>query len=208
MSYERLRRGPIQWPCNDDHPDGAERLYVDDVFSTDPDYAETFGHDLATGAVQSEEEYRAKEPGGRAFLHAVDYEPSPEVTSAEYPFLLTTGRTVYQFHTRTKTARAPQLNEAAPDVWVEVGPDDAAELEIGEGDMVRLTSPRGEVIAPARINGIRPGQVFLPFHYGSWDREGETDRTANNLTITAWDPVSKQPVFKVTAVRLEKVAET
>jgi anaerobic selenocysteine-containing dehydrogenase len=64
------------------------------------------------------------------------------------------------------------------------------------------------VIAPARINGIRPGQVFLPFHYGSWDREGETDRTANNLTITAWDPVSKQPVFKVTAVRLEKVAET
>jgi len=205
MSYERLRHGPIQWPCNAENPEGTERLYVDGVFSTDPDYAETFGHDLATGAVQSEEEYRAKEPAGRAFLHAADYEPSPEVTSEEYPLLLTTGRTVYQFHTRTKTARAPQLNDAAADVWLEIGPDDAADLRIGEGDMVRVSSPRGEVFAPARINGIRSGQVFLPFHYGSWDREGETDRTANNLTVTAWDPVSKQPVFKVTAVRVERV---
>lgn len=205
MSYERLRHGPIQWPCNEENPEGTERLYVDGVFSTDPDYAETFGHDLATGAVQTEEEYRAKEPAGRAFLHAVEYEPSPEVTSDDYPFLLTTGRTVYQFHTRTKTARAPQLNDAAPDVWLEISPDDAAELGIGEGDVVHVSSPRGEVFAPARINGIRPGQVFLPFHYGSWDREGETDRTANNLTVTAWDPVSKQPVFKVTAVRVERV---
>jgi len=192
-------------------PDGTERLYVDGRFPTDPDYTETFGHDLATGAVETEEQYRAKEPGGRAFLHAVPYEPSPEVTDEEHPFLLTTGRTLYQFHTRTKTGRAPQLADAAPDVWIELHPDDAAGLGIDEGDAVRVASPRGEVIAPARVSGIRRGVAFLPFHYGSWDRPGAdgsragTRRAANELTVTAWDPVSKQPVFKVAAVRLERV---
>ena len=66
----------------------------------------------------SEDEYRAMEPGGRAFLKASDYEPSPEVPTDEHPLLLTTGRTVYQFHTRTKTGRAPELRAAAPDAWV------------------------------------------------------------------------------------------
>ncbi|MDQ2621806.1 MAG: molybdopterin oxidoreductase family protein [Actinomycetota bacterium] len=208
MSYDMLReRHAIQWPCNEEHPDGAERLYTDGRFSTDPDYSETFGHDLATGAVMTEEQYRAKEPAGRAFLHAVAYESSPEVTSPEYPFLLTTGRTVYQFHTRTKTGRAPQLDAAAPDVWIELHPEDAAGLGIEEGDLVRAFSARGQVDAPARISGIRRGAVFLPFHYGSWDQDdGRPGRAANDLTMTAWDPVSKQPVFKVTAVRLERVA--
>ena len=205
MSYERLREGPIQWPCNEANPDGTERLYTDHTFSTRPDYSETFGHDLATGASLSEEEFRAKEPDGRAFLHAVPYEPSPEVTTPEHPYLLTTGRTVYHFHTRTKTGRAPQLNDAAPDVWVELHPEDAAELEIEEGDLVRIASPRGAIDAPARLNGIRRGSVFLPFHYGSWDREDEEGRAANNLTVTAWDPVSKQPIFKVAAVSLQRV---
>jgi anaerobic selenocysteine-containing dehydrogenase len=207
MSYARLREGPIQWPCNDENPEGTERLYTDGRFSTDPDYSETFGHDLGTGAVQSEEEYRAKEPGGRAFLHAVPYEPSAEVTSPERPFLLTTGRTVYQFHTRTKTGRAPQLNDAAPEVWVEINPDDASGLGVSEGDPVRVVSARGEIAAAARISDIRPGTVFVPFHYGSWDLEDGQGRAANNLTITAWDPVSKQPIFKVAAVSLERIGD-
>jgi anaerobic selenocysteine-containing dehydrogenase len=206
ISYEKLReRHAIQWPCNDEHPDGTERLYVDAEFNTDPDFAETFGHDMATGAAQTEEQYRAKEPDGRAFLHAIPYEPSPEVTSAERPLLLTTGRTIYHFHTRTKTGRAPQLAAAAPDVWVEVSPDDAVALGIGEGDRVQVSSPRGSLEARARIAGIRPGVVFVPFHYGSWDADGATRRAANELTITSWDPVSKQPIFKVAAVRLERI---
>lgn len=205
MSYDRLREGPIQWPCNEENPDGTERLYTDAEFPSHPDYSETFGHDLATGAVQSEDEFRAKEPNGRAFLHAIAYHPSPEATTDEYPFLLTTGRTIYQFHTRTKTARAPQLNAAAPDVWIELHPDDAGPLGVKEGDVVRAASPRGELIAPARICGIRPGVVFVPFHYGTWDRPEEAARAANDLTVTAWDPVSKQPVFKVAAVSLERI---
>jgi ferredoxin-nitrate reductase len=208
LTYAQLRRrNGIQWPCTDAAPEGTERLYTDGVFNTDPDYTETYGHDLSTGAAFSREAYAAKQPGGRAFLHAAEYEPSPEVTTDEYPLLLTSGRTVYHFHTRTKTARAPELNAAAPDVWVELSVADAAELGIANGDRVRVESPRGAIEGPARIGTPRPGVVFVPFHYGSWDQpDGAPPRAANELTITAWDPVSKQPLFKVAAVRVTKVA--
>ena len=83
LTYDRLRRGTgIQWPCTSASPDGGERLYVDGRFNTDPDYCEDFGHDLTTGAAHAETEYRAKAPAGRAFLHAVDYEPAAETTSS------------------------------------------------------------------------------------------------------------------------------
>jgi anaerobic selenocysteine-containing dehydrogenase len=207
LSYARLReRNGIQWPCNDTFPDGRERLYTDGVFNTDPKYAESYGHDLTTGAAFSADEYKAEQPGGRAFLHAADYEPSPEVTTPEHPLLLTTGRTVYQFHTRTKTGRAPELQSAAPDVWVELSVADASEIGVREGDRVRVESPRGAVEGRARVSGIRPGVVFVPFHYGWWDRPHEGPaRAANAMTITAWDPVSKQPIFKVAAVRVVRV---
>jgi anaerobic selenocysteine-containing dehydrogenase len=70
---------------------------------------------------------------------------------------------------------------------------------------VRVESPRGAIEAPARITGVREGLVFVPFHYGWWDREGpDGSRAANELTITSWDPVSKQPMFKVAAVRIAR----
>jgi anaerobic selenocysteine-containing dehydrogenase len=178
------------------------------VFGTDPAYCESFGHDLLTGATQGEEAYRAKDPGGRAFLVAAPYEPSPEVPDDDFPLLLTTGRTVYQFHTRTKTGRAPELQAAAPDVWVELSPSDATELGLAGGDLARVDSRRGSVEARVRVCGIRPGVVFVPFHYGHWDLDDpdRAPRAANELTITGWDPVSKQPLFKVAAVRVTKVA--
>jgi anaerobic selenocysteine-containing dehydrogenase len=91
-----------------------------------------YGHDLATGATATEDEYRATEPAGRPFLRAADYKPAPEAPDDDHPLLLTTGRTVYHFHTRTKTGRSPQLQQAAPDVWVEVNPEDAAGLGLVE----------------------------------------------------------------------------
>jgi anaerobic selenocysteine-containing dehydrogenase len=211
ITYDRLRgESGIQWPCTREHPDGTERLYSDARFNTDPDVAETFGHDLATGASIDETTYRAKEPHGRAFLHAVEYEGPPEEPDHDYPLMLTTGRTVSQFHTRTKTARAPELNAAAPDVWVEVHPENAAALGIADGETVRIESRRGAVEAPARLCGVRPGVVFIPFHYGYWDTDGagpgkDPPRAANELTQTVWDPVSKQPLFKEAAVRVVKV---
>jgi anaerobic selenocysteine-containing dehydrogenase len=199
LSYERLRGGSgIQW--------GGERLYTEGVFNTATDYAETYGNDLRTGAAQSEQEHRAKSPDGRAFLHAAAFEPAPETPDDEFPLLLTTGRTVYHFHTRTKTGRAPELNAAAPEVWVELSEQDAGAAGVVDGDRVTVRSRRGAVQAPVRVGDIREGTVFIPFHYGYWDRNGKGDheRAANELTMTAWDPVSKQPLFKVGAVRIER----
>jgi ferredoxin-nitrate reductase len=213
LSYEKLRGGSgIQWPCNDEHPDGKERLYDDLVFPTDPEVCEDYGHDFLTGAANEADEYKANDPKGRAFLKAADYAPPGEEPSDDYPFLFTTGRTVYHWHTRTKTARAPELDAAAPDVWVEIAATDAERLGLGEGDVVRVESPRGRIEAPVRVTGAREGVVFAPFHYGYWDEpEGAEPngrpRAANELTITQWDPVSKQPVFKVAAVRVTKIAD-
>ena len=199
----------IQWPCTGDAPDGTERLYTGGVFNTDPDYCETYGEELTTGAAQTADEYRAKEPGGRAFLHAAEYQPSPEVPDEEYPLLLTTGRSVYHFHTRTKTGRAPELNAAAPEPWVEMHPDDAARLGVADGALVEVASRRGSVRVRATVGGVRPGVVFLPFHYGYFDVDPDkrAPRAANELTLTAWDPVSRQPIFKVAAVRVSPVAD-
>jgi anaerobic selenocysteine-containing dehydrogenase len=213
ITYGKLRGGSgIQWPCTEASPEGTDRLYTDGVFNTQTAYAETYGHDLKTGAAQTREQHAAKRADGRAFLPAVAYEPSLEVTSDERPFVLTTGRTLYQFHTRTKTGRTPQLDAAAPSVWAELSSADAKRLEVGEGDHVRIESPRGAIEAPVRITEIRPGHVFVPFHYGYWDlSEREPGampaRAANELTVTGWDPVSKQPIFKVAAVNVTRVAE-
>jgi len=214
LSYDKLRGGSgIQWPCNEDHPDGTERLYAVGDFNTGTDYCETYGRDLLTGAESTETEHRAIGPGGRAFLLAAEYQPPHEEPCEEYPFSYVTGRTVYHFHTRTKTARAPQLQNAAPDAWVEIHPSDANDLGVGEGDVVRVESPRGRFEARARVSGIKEGVVFAPFHYGYFDQDGGGSPNgrpcaANELTLTEWDPASKQPLYKVGAVKVTKIADS
>jgi anaerobic selenocysteine-containing dehydrogenase len=206
MTYERLRGGSgIQWPAPEDQPEGTERLYEDGGFWADPDYCEEWGKDLETGALLEDTEYRALNPDGRAMLKAARWSPPSETPDEEYPLLLTTGRTIYHFHTRTKTARAPQLQAAAPGVWAELSDSDAHELGVAEGDWVEVRTPRGVMRAQARVSGVRPGVVFVPFHYGYWDADGEP-RAANELTITQWDPASKQPLYKTAAARVTKVA--
>lgn len=210
IDYDSLRGGSgIQWPGTDEHPDGTERLYVDNTFSTDPDYCETYGHDLLTGATVGEQAYRAMNPAGRAIFKTAPFTPSHEEPDEEYPLRYTTGRTVYHFHTRTKTARAKPLNRAAPSAWAELSVADAHRMGIAEGDIVRVTSRRGEIVVPARVGDIREGTVFAPFHYGYWDSDasspGERPSAANELTMTEWDAVSKQPSFKNGAVRVERV---
>lgn len=209
ITYERLRGGSgIQWPCNDVYPDGAERLYENGVFFASPGYCESYGKDLVTGTPVEPTEYRALNPEGRAIIKAAQYIPAHEQPSEEYPFALITGRTLYHFHTRTKTARAPQLQAAAPEVWVELCTQDATKFGIAEGDVVRISSPRGALEARARITDIRPGVLFVPFHYGYWDEPDDERghrRAANEVTITDWDPASKQPIFKTAAARLERL---
>jgi anaerobic selenocysteine-containing dehydrogenase len=208
ITYEKLRGGSgVQWPCNEEHPEGTERLYADGDFNTRTENCETYGHDLLTGAVNTEDDHRAMSPDGRAFLKAVAYTLPHEEPDEDYPFRLNTGRTIYHFHTRAKIARAPQLQNAAPNAWVEIHPSDAETLGVEEGDVVRVESPRGGLEAKARITGIRAGVVFAPFHYGYFDETAKDSpdghpRAANELTITEWDPVSKQPLFKAGAVRV------
>lgn len=207
LSYDKLRAGGVQWPCNAEHPEGTERIYADGRFWSQPDYCEAYGKDLITGAPLEPTEYRALNPTGRAIIKAAEYVPAHERPSLEYPFALITGRTVYHFHTRTKTGRTPELDAAAPQVSVEISHRDAQRSGVREGDPVSITTPRGEVIAAVRITEIRDGVLFLPFHYGYWDTDtDEHHRAANELTITEWDPVSKQPLFKTAAARLRPAA--
>jgi anaerobic selenocysteine-containing dehydrogenase len=208
LSYELLR-GPsgIQWPCNEQAPRGTERLYAGgDFFAAAPNVCESYGKDMVTGAPQDEADYRAKNPDGRAIIKAAEYVAPHEEPSADFPYQLTTGRTLYHFHTRTKTARAPQLNEAAPQVWIGMAKDDAAREGFGEGDLIEVATPRGHVQGQLRISGVREGVIFVPFHYGYWDAAGDSTRAANELTITDWDPLSKQPLFKTAAAAVRRLS--
>ncbi len=200
LTYETLSGGSgIPWPCNEIHPQGAARLYEDHVFPTSLETCQSFGHDLQTGAAVTPEDYKALNPKGRAFLKAAHYQPAPEMPDAEFPFALSTGRVLTQFHTRTKTGRVAELNDAAPAPFVEITRADAMRLGAEDGSMLSLRSRRGAMRARARIADGLDGHVFVPFHYSN---SGSQDglRAANELTRFACDPVSKQPQFKYAAV--------
>jgi anaerobic selenocysteine-containing dehydrogenase len=203
MTYARLRGGGLQWPCNREHPDGTVRLYADRAFPTQWHISESFEKDIETGHEHTLNEYREKrDPKGKAVFVAADYEPPLETTDSEFPLIATSGRQVYHWHTRTKTARAPDLDAAAPDAFVSMHVRDAAQLGISDGDLVRVVSRRGTVVAPAKIGTVvAEGVVFIPFHYGQLGEE----RSPNNLMPKLWDPVSKQPTQKLAAVRIERV---
>lgn len=204
LSYAKLsQKGGIQWPCNEQYPDGTKHLYTDGIFNTSISYCETYGHDLDTGAANTQDQYKLFDPKGKALIKGTDYKPPHEMPDDEYPFMLTTGRLVYHFHTRTKTGRSKELNDAAPDAYVQMSETDASKNGFADGDMVEVISRRGKTIQPVKIGGIPPGELFIPFHYGYWDSPGRT-RAANELTITEWDPISKQPHFKYTAVKIRK----
>ena len=216
LTYDKLRgESGVQWPCNEENPDGTERLYTDGRFWAHPDVCENYGRDLVTGAPKNAQEYKVFNPEGRAMLKGAPYLPAHERPDDDHPLHLITGRTLYHFHTRTKTGRAPELDAAAPEVWVEISAGDAAAAGLTAGDYAEISTPRGRVRATVRITDIRDGVLFLPFHYGYWDTptgdgpaRDAAGRAANELTLTDWDPVSKQPIFKTAAARITRVADS
>jgi anaerobic selenocysteine-containing dehydrogenase len=202
MTYAMLiERGGVQWPCNEKAPEGTVRLYTDWEFPSGWEVAESYEKDLRTGHEHTLQEYRDKvDPRGKAFLLAGEFETPFDDTDAEFPLVAISGRQVYQWHTRTKTAKAPLLADAAPRVFVALNAADAEPLGIADGDQVRVVSRRGSVTGPAKIGDVvAPGVVFIPFHYGALGEETEP----NDLMPKTWDPVSKQPIQKFAAVRLE-----
>jgi len=142
---------------------------------------------------------RFHHPDGRARFHAVEYRPPAEDVDAEYPIILTTGRVVSQFLSGTQTRRIGPLVDQYPEPKVELHPKLAARLGVCDGDRVRVSSRRGHLDLAAHVVAtIRPDTVFIPYH---WPGE----RSANRLTLRAYDPIAGIPEFKVAAVRIERL---
>jgi assimilatory nitrate reductase catalytic subunit len=139
-------------------------------------------------------------PDGRARLICTDWEPFPEQPNREYPLVLNTGRTVEHWHTRTKTGIVPILERLSPEAWLEMNPRDAGGLGLRSHDRIDVVSRRGRVRGvELRLTEITaPGQVFMPFHF--------FETNANDVTQSAFDPVSREPNYKQCAVRVERTA--
>jgi assimilatory nitrate reductase catalytic subunit len=137
-------------------------------------------------------------PDGKAHFIPIEWRPSAEMPDEEYPIILTTGRVVSHFLSGTQTRRIGSLMEQYPQPKCEMHPRLAEKLGIVEGDFVKVESRRGEIVVRAQVvKTIRPDTVFVPYHW-------PLDRSANNLTIRAIDPVSNIPEFKICAVRVRK----
>jgi assimilatory nitrate reductase catalytic subunit len=135
---------------------------------------------------------------GRANLVPTAWEPFPEQPNRDFPFVLNTGRTVEHWHTRTKTGNVPILERLSPHAWVEMNPGDARLLRLRAQDKVDVVSRRGRIrhVELRITETMAPGQVFVPFHYA--------EANANEATQSAFDPISREPNFKQSAVRVER----
>ena len=170
ITYQKIEdHMGIFWPCpSEDHP-GTPRLWEDRKFKT---------------------------PDGRAHFHGVPYRDPAEITDAEYPVILTTGRVVSQYLSGTQTRRIGKLVNQYPEPLLEIHPALATSLGIRQRELVRVVTRRGEAEFPAQIvETIREDTVFVPYHWPG-------RKSANQLTSGHLDPVSKIPEFKVCACHL------
>lgn len=166
-TYERLERGGLQWPCPSENHTGTQILHTDS-FSTEK----------------------------RAALRRIQYRPTAETTDEEFPFLLMTGRTLYQFNAGTMTLRTPNA-ALRPTDYLDICPEDAARLGLYDGERVRLLSRYGEASLRLRTDSsIKAGELFATFH--------TAEVFLNRVTSPLRDRYVKSPEYKVTAVRIEK----
>lgn len=167
MDYERLEKSGLQWPCPNKEHPGTPYLH------------------------------NGKFSRGKGLFMGIEHKESAELPDEKYPLILTTGRVLYHYHTRTMTGKVEGLNKKSPESFVQVNPITANKLKINDGDMVKVSSRRGSIIVKAKVSDIvKQNVVFIPFHFA----EG----AANTLTNSALDPSCKIPEFKVCAVVLEK----
>ncbi len=166
IRYHRLEKTGLQWPCTDDDDPGTKYLH------------------------------KGEFARGRGKFHPVEYKKPAELPDADYPLVLTTGRVLYHFHTRTMTGRVTGLEELVSEAFVEINPADARKIGIKDGEMVKVKSRRGEILIKASFSqGISQGTVFIPFHFAQ--------AAANMLTNPVLDPIAKIPELKVCAVSIE-----
>jgi predicted molibdopterin-dependent oxidoreductase YjgC len=169
ISFERLEAGGLQWPCPDKEHPGTPILHTE------------------------------KFTRGKGRFLPLEYKPSRELPDDDYPLLLTTGRSLFQYHTGTMSRKVAGLNAFLGEEMVEINPADAEGLSIADGDKVKVTSRRGEIAARAKVTEVSPqGVVFMTFHFA--------ESPTNILTNPVLDPVSKIPELKVCAVKVKKAA--
>ncbi|MGB2854004.1 MAG: formate dehydrogenase subunit alpha, partial [Dehalococcoidia bacterium] len=167
ITHARLENEGLQWPCPFDEHPGTKYLHAG-IFVR-----------------------------GKGKFTPLEYKPPREQPDDEYPLVLTTGRSLYHFHTGTMTRKATGLNELKGEGDVEINPQDAEALGIAGGDLVQVASRRGKITARANVTESSPaGVVFMTFHFA--------ESPVNQLTNPALDPTSKIPELKVCAVRVEK----
>jgi len=169
ITYNRIKDSwGLSWPCPDEDHPGTPFLHKD-----------RFARGL-----------------GR--FEPKEFVPPAEMPDEEYPFVLTTGRIRFHYHTGTMTRRIPLLEREAPEAVLEMNPADARRLRLRNGNMVAVESRRGELRMPVAITTVVPeGVVFSTFHYG--------ENNINELTIAAIDPVSKIPEYKNCAVSIRRL---
>lgn len=177
ISYERLKKGNIQWPCPDSNHPGTKRLFEDGKYWTASQNAQ---------------------------VYPVDPENKSEAISEEYPFIVTTGRIRDQWHSMTRTGKVNKLKQHINKPFLEMHPDDALHLDLSDAELVKVSSRRSSVYVEVQItDGIKPGSLFLPMHWGKI--LASTKARSNNLTSMNIDPLSKQPDFKFSAAKVEKI---
>lgn len=168
ITYYRLAKKGIQWPCPDLNHPGTPFLFKD-------------GFSI-----------------GKAKFSSIPYEPSKELPDEEYPFVLTTGRMLFQYHTGTMSRKTQAIEDVAGEPDIEINPQDAKSLGIKNADMVNVSSRRGKVKVKARVGDVVPaGVVYMSFHW--------KEAPANALTNSELDPICRIPELKVCAVSIEKV---
>ncbi len=168
ISFDRIDSVGLQWPCPDRKHPGTRYLHTD------------------------------RFTRGKGKFHAVEFKCAAEMPGKDFPFVLSTGRQLYQFHTGTMTRKSRAIHQVSPTGYVEIHSDDARRLGIADDQRVEVTTSRGKVITSAKVTtSIEKGWLFMPFHF----QEGP----ANALTHDALDPVAKIPEYKVCAAQIKAV---
>ena len=194
VSYKRLREKSIQWPCADEAASDRNPIrYLNTGINQSLKILEDGSQPKILFATES----------GKANFLARPHVDAVEMPDGDYPFILNTGRLQHQWHTMTKTGKIATLNKLNPAPFVEIHPEDAAELGINTKDKVEVRSRRGYAILPAIVTDrVLPGACFAPFHWN--DIYGE-NLAINAVTSDAIDAISQQPELKVCAVTLKRV---
>jgi assimilatory nitrate reductase catalytic subunit len=180
--YEQLQ--PLQWP----------------VVEPQQNAPNSIGQQHTTQRVYGDG--RFSHPDRRARFIAVNWRAPANQPTGEWPLILNTGRIRDQWHTMTRTALAPQLNQHKPEPFVELHPDTARQHNIGDGHLVRISSPWGSMLAKAALShGVRAGDIFIPMH---WNDQYAHNARVGALVNPATDPYSGQPESKHTPCRIER----